>query len=776
MGKASRKKQASSQADRQQADKLESEQTGKLTGLKANRQTSRQADKLVSRQAVHLIIILVIGFLAYSNTFQSPFQWDESDYIVGNPIVKDLGFFAEPSRAEGLPVVNGLMSRYIGYLTFALNYKLNGLNVFGYHLVNLAIHLINAILVYFLVLLTFRTPYFSNQRSAVSSQRAEGTPLNPPLARGESKGGAVDLSPFTIHYSRLFALAVALLFVAHPVQTEAVTYVFQRFASLVSLFYLLSLVLYIKGRIRQAEAKVKNEMKTKKHKELSSAYTFTCFFLSFISAVLAMKTKENAFTLPVIITLYEFLFFSGPLKARVLRLVPFLLTMLIIPMTIMGLESTAGEVISEIRDPGSLGYEELSGSEYLFTQIRVIITYIRLLLLPVNQNLVYDYPVYRSFFTPPVLFSFLFLAALFGAAVWLVYKSRQGARGKGQGEISDQQSAISSQPVEDTPLNPPLSRGEVKRGVFHASRFTLHLSRLIAFGVLWFFITLSVESSVIPIPMVMDEYRLYLPSVGFFIAIMSGATLLVTRFSQKAPLPSGIEGQLQTTFHLSGFTKIAAALFSVIVLALASATYARNALWKDKVSLWEDVVRKSPSSARAYNNLGLAFNEKGLREKAIGMYDRAIALNPRFALAYSNLGVAYARTGRAGMAIENFQKAVSLDPKDVVAYENMARTYGETGQLEKAAENYSRAIALKPYDSAAYQGLGTAYVMMGRLDDALAAYTRFVILSPSDPEAYRSRGIVYAKKGDPRSAREDFEKACSLGSGESCGYLKNGRF
>jgi len=728
MGKASRVKQSSSQ-------------TGKQESLPAGKQADQQAGRLVSRQATHVLIILVIGFLAYSNTFQSPFQWDEADFIVGNPVIKDLGHFADTSGTEGLPVIEGFKSRYIGYLTFALNYKLHGFNVLGYHVVNLAIHLINAILVYFLVLLTFRTPFF--QRPGTGNQ-------GPGIGNQESPVPSPQSPPPAV-----MAFAVALLFVAHPIQTEAVTYVFQRFASLVSMFYMLSLVMYIKGRQIQVEAKVKVEKDANFIRSYSStsALTLTFYLLSLLSAVLAMKTKENAFTLPVIITLYEFLFFTGPMKSRVLRLLPFLLTMLIIPMTIMGLESTAGEVISQIKDPVSLGYEELSRNEYLFTQFRVIITYIRLLFLPINQNLVHDYPIYRSFFTPPVVFSFLFLAAIFGAAVYLIYKTQRTISYQRSKEDS-QQYAVSS--------NDSTTR-QFDNSTFHGSQFTIHDSRLIAFGILWFFITLSVESSIIPIPMVMDEYRIYLPSVGFFIALVAGLVLLLKHSSRF-------------TIHASRFAKIAAALFAVIILGLASATYARNTLWKDKVNLWKDVVLKSPDSTRAYNNLGLAYAEKGWQEKAIDLYKRCIVLDPSFPLAYVNLGVAYARTGQTGMAIENLEKALSLDPKNVVAYANLARAYGEAGQLEKAAENYGKAIALRPYDSAAYHGLGTAYVMLGRLDEALAEYTRFVALSPADPEAYRSRGIVYAKKGDLRSAREDFEKSCSLGSRESCGYLKNGRF
>ncbi|MBI4823436.1 MAG: hypothetical protein HY805_04290 [Nitrospirae bacterium] len=170
-----------------------------------------------NKPTVHLILIALLGILSYSNTFNSPFQWDEDFLIAQNPIVKDLSYFLEPSKAKGFEYYGAFKSRYIGYLTFALNYKLHGTDVRGYHIVNLTIHILNALLVYFLVVLTFRTPYLS-------------------LRGTESR-------------SNLIALFSALLFVSHPIQTEAVTYIFQRLASLCAFFYLLSIVLYIKWRL-----------------------------------------------------------------------------------------------------------------------------------------------------------------------------------------------------------------------------------------------------------------------------------------------------------------------------------------------------------------------------------------------------------------------------------------------------------------------------------------------------------------------------------------------
>jgi Flp pilus assembly protein TadD len=680
--------------------------------------------KITNKPLTHLLLIAVLGLLIYSNTFHSPFQWDEEIYFLENPVVKDLGYFTDTSRAEGLPFYDGLKSRYIGYLTFALNYKLHGFEVLGYHIVNIAIHLINAILVYFLVLLTFHTPFF--------------LPPHPPLAKGRTEEGSL----FTIHYSRFFALAVSLLFVAHPLQTEAVTYIFQRLASLVSMFYLLSLVLYIKGRLQSQSAESKAQRGKNAMRYALGPMLY--YSLSLLSAVLAMKTKENAFTLPVIITLYEFLFFTGPLKSRALRLVPFLLTMLIIPMTLIGIDKPAGEIISQVKDPASLGHLTPTPADYLFAQFRVIVTYIRLLLLPVNQNIFHDFPVYQSFFTPPVFLSFLFLAAVFGFAVYLIYKTR---------------TAISNQRAEDTPLNPPLPRGEVKEVGFHASRFTLHASRLLGFGILWFFITLSVESSIIPIPMVINEYRVYLPSVGFFLALMAGGSLLVQRFSSLSLKKE----------------KLAAAAFVLIVLVLVSATYARNTLWEDKISLWEDVVRKSPNFPLGYNNLGIAYYEKGRNDEAIRMYEHAIALNPRYLDAYMNLGVSYAVTGRLDAAIEKFSAVVAKDPKNDYAYLNLGRAYSDLRRPHEAIEYFRGAIAVNPNNSAAFHGLGTAYARLGHLDDALAAYTRFVELSPHDPEAYRNRALVYQAKGDIANALEDFQQACSLGSRDGCEFLERAR-
>jgi len=108
--------------------------------------------------ALHLPVVALIAFISYSNTFDASFHFDDMRNIISNPIIRDFGNFIEPSRVADHPVLPDFEMKYVGFLTFAMNYGLHGLSVSGVHAVNLLIPVINGFLVYFLVLLTFRIP------------------------------------------------------------------------------------------------------------------------------------------------------------------------------------------------------------------------------------------------------------------------------------------------------------------------------------------------------------------------------------------------------------------------------------------------------------------------------------------------------------------------------------------------------------------------------------------------------------------------------------------
>ena len=643
MSKASRKK------------KLKRENSGEtLPGFPPEDVYSAPFRSFTLKTYLHLLLIAVIGVMAYSNTFHVPFVLDDVAQIQNNQMVKDVHNFL--LALKGHDFASGAYkytpSRFIGYLSFALNYHFSGPSVTGYHVTNLLIHLTNAVLVYFFVQLTFKTPYLNGPEA--------------PL--------------FTIHDSRssgLIALFSALLFVSHPLQTQAVTYVVQRFASLATLFYLLSLVMYIKGRQILVGATVRVEKDPSSNlRPYYSVSALACFILSFVSAVLAMKTKEIAFTLPFVIILYEFIFFTAPLKKKLVFLLPVLLTLIIVPLSVMHSDKPIGEMLSDISEKTRI-QTQLPRWDYLMTEMRVITTYVRLIFLPVNQNLDYDYPVSRSFFGLPVLLSFLFLASLLGAAVYLIYRTQRAKR--------EAQSVESSMP------------------------YALSATRLVAFGIIWFFVTLSVESSFIPIVDVIFEHRVYLPSIGIFISITAGMFIVARRLRKE--------------------TSIVWTLV-LVTLAFSAVTYARNNVWKDGVSLWEDTVKKSPNKARPHNNLGEAYYKFKLFDKAEGEFQAALKIRPDYGIAHNNLGAVYGQTGRLEDAMREYQAATDLIPDSVVARINLGTTYAQLGRLEEAKETFQTAVRTNPGNAIVHNNLGAIYGRMGRTEAAIREYQTAMKLDP----------------------------------------------
>ncbi|MBI4690014.1 MAG: tetratricopeptide repeat protein [Nitrospirae bacterium] len=385
-----------------------------------------------------------------------------------------------------------------------------------------------------------------------------------------------------------------------------------------------------------------------------------------------------------------------------------MLTMLIIPLNFIAVNKSAGEVI---RDAGeALRFQTLmSRWDYLFIQFRVIITYIRLLFFPINQNLDYNYPGYDSFLNPPIFLSFLFLLSILGLGIYLFYRSRVTMH-DARYMIHDEQSTM------------------------HASRITHHALRFIAFGILWFFITLSIESSIIPIADVIFEHRLYLPSIGFIIAL-STALFHILQWAISTTVRQNDNASEQSSSF--SFLPIALPLYcsAALIVLLSFAAYQRNTIWKNEVSLWEDTVSKSPKNSRAHLNLGIGYRSKGLVDEAIEQYRIAVRLKPDCALSYYNLGNAFFDKGYFDRAVKQYKIAIRFKPDYAEAYNNLANAYVEIGWNDIAIEFYRTAIRFKPHCAEAYGNLANAYADKGWNDTAIEYYRAALRLNPGDKVA-----------------------------------------
>src|SRR3990167_1682233 len=226
-----------------------------------------------------MVVFFLLGLLTYSNTFHSPFHFDDEIAIERNPAIRNLSSIT--------PIFKAFNTRFTAGLSFAFNYWLGGLNVFSYRLFNILIHVTSSYLVYILVILLFRTPQLA--------------------------------AHYLSRFSRMMAVTSGLIFLVHPVQTEAVVFLTQRTTLLASVFYLAALIFYLQARLNASR-----------------------FFLaaSFATAVLAVFSKEFTATLPLMIALIEFCFLRpsriNPAK-RALMILPFFLVIFLIPLMFLNI-------------------------------------------------------------------------------------------------------------------------------------------------------------------------------------------------------------------------------------------------------------------------------------------------------------------------------------------------------------------------------------------------------------------------------------------------------
>jgi len=181
-----------------------------------------------------IILISSLGIVVYSNAFHCTFHFDDKYFIIDNYAIRDLGSLK--NIWEYYP------TRFFTFLSIALNYHFNKLDVFDYHVFNLAVHLTSAFLVWWLILLTLSTPQIKGDDKGKSGNKKKT------FVKSEPAFKLSEENPIVKH-AQLIALLVALVFVSHPLQTEAVTYIWQRAASMAALFYLASLCFYIKSRL-----------------------------------------------------------------------------------------------------------------------------------------------------------------------------------------------------------------------------------------------------------------------------------------------------------------------------------------------------------------------------------------------------------------------------------------------------------------------------------------------------------------------------------------------
>lgn len=546
------------------------------------------------------VFVLVI-FASYSNTFTSP------------PFLDDFhSFIAEKSMyIDKLSLSNILalfhtkfgLTRSIPVITFALNHKLGNSNLIYFHLVNIVIHVLAFLSAYFL----------ARQVISVENKRRPG-------AISDTLAGWLPI-------------CIAALWALNPVQTNAVTYLVQRMASLQALFYFLAIGCYCKARMCSPEQVRK-----------AAAWFVGCA----LATLGSLLSKENSFILPVTFALTEVWFFESALIKKTWQRFRTAGWKLWLPVIIFGavfaiyaFDNLYSRIVS--------GYANRSFtmSERLLTESRIVIWYISLLLWPDPGRMSMEHyvDISTSLFSPPTtLLSILAIGGLLAGSIRLRRKYP-----------------------------------------------------LVTFGIIWFFLNLVSESTILPLELVF-EHRLYLPSFGIFLSV---AVLLARGLRSCARKLPEIE-----------YVKLFCS--TVVLLACASAllTFLRNEDWQTTISIQYDGVVKSPELPRTNANFANALLQIGQYEEALKYGELALEkCRPRlesYAVATNAVVAALSNMGRFDEAFERGEKLLADYPKGM-----------DGDSLPLLCLNLAQAYMIKEREADAFRMIEKAYKLIPLLDNSV---------------------------------------------------------
>ncbi len=726
----------------------------------------------VTKTRLWLVFLVFSGLVwtVYSNTLNAPYYFDDFRSITHNPHIRLTEISYEKLIRAAFDSICD--SRPIANISFALNYYFHQYRVAGYHLVNILIHLINGILLYLFIKTTLQLP---SLRSRYDSYE--------PIA--------------------FFA---ALIWLAHPIQIQSVTYIVQRMTSMATMFYLLSFLLYVKGRLAK-----KNGGKW--------FYFISCG----ISWALALASKEISATLPFFILLYEWYFFQelnkSWLKRNSVYIVAILLLLGMITLVYIG-PNPLERILS--------GYERrgFTLGERVLTESRVVIYYISLLIFPRPErlNLLHEFELSRSLLDP--ITTTVSMCTIVGLLVFAFYIAKKAPLVSFSifwffGNLAIESSVIALEIIFEhrtylpsmffcllvavilskcvtcdwlktavlgtsvlvlciwtyqrnlTWSDPAEFWSDVVRKSPHSARAHVGLagaerdkgSYPEAIGNLKRAIDLAPNLTVAYTSMA----NIYIKQGQFDQAIEVSRNALDSypnRYERHAiykAMGTALREQGNTTAALDAHLK-AVELVSTDaeVYDCLGSDYLARSEFDFAIKAYRKALEWDPFAYRVFNNLGMAYAAKGDIRKAAEMYRQAIAIKPDFVRAYSNLGSIYLNYNPK-KAIPLLRKAIELDPTFADAYNNLGLALIKSGIFQPGRARLKRALSLQPNHQDATFNLARLYELTGQYELAVEQYGKSIRLNPDDVNAYQNAGSIYLNHlNNTQKAVRLFQKALSI--------------
>ena len=661
------------------------------------------------RNILSILIILSIAFLSYFNTFTNSFHFDDYTYILKNEGLKE--YFQHPFSFSF--ILSNLNHRSIVFATLFLNHSLDGFNVFGFHVLNLTVHIITCLLIFLIAkeILSINLFLKTSDQSKIK--------LNIPLIS-------------------------ALLFAVHPINTQAITYITGRTTSLAVCFYMASFLFFIKGIMQNLPCKI------------------LFYALSIVFLILGFGSKIIILTVPVMFIVY-YLFFT-PLKAtffkrffesKFIRIIiqtivitsPFILIFMSNHLNLKDIHSfmvdwafflihnmNRGFEFLEILRPflGKLiqigSMDNLGISIYLLTEFKVIVFYyIKMIFFPFNQNIDPDFPVAHGITDAGVALSLGVIVLCLFAGIYFYKKNRLIAFGIFWFFITLLPTS-SILPLRDTAtehrLYLPLA-GFIMTIPLYLNQFIVRYKKS-SFKQLTYFI--------LPV----------------FLLIIVFSTLTVKRnFVWKDEKSLWSDAAEKSPRLSRPFTNLGEA-------------YEKKAAYQKAIDSLKKAISLAPDDEYAHNNLGTVYGKLNQFDLAIKEYLHVLEVNDKFTEAHYNLGKSYEMKGMLDEAVQEYLKTIRQQHDFYQAYFNLASIYSKRKSYKEAISTYQEFLEYKPLYPAAYFELGKIYIKTKKTDMAFSYFSKALKLDSSYVPARIALGNIFMMRGSYDDAEEFFQQVLKL--------------
>ncbi len=524
-----------------------------------------------------VLLFILIGFLLYANTFNNRMFWDDDDIILNNQFVHnfDLPKFFSENQIAGA----GLVSNYWRPLlltVFAIEWQMWGPDPFGYHLINLLFHLANTVLLYSITVKLFR--------------------------------------------KHLLSFLVSLVFLIHPLQTEAVTYVSGLADPLSTFFMFLGIIWYFKYRDLNRPT-IKNKY----------------FRYTIGSYILALLSKDTAVIMPAMLLVADFFFLprEWAIKQRLVKVAKAIWPFFVMAGLYLLLRATALNFQNTFN---------VYGEENLFTEslwirvltfFRAMTEYWQLLFWPTHQHMERSFDIPHSLFLPDVLFGGVLTVTLIVLGIYSIKKYPV---------VSFGIFWFFARLFPNSNLLFPNS-GLIYEHWMYVPMIGIFTS------VIWGFMRFAESLNEKMTNSIFSQYdytKIAIACLVLYMLPLSAKTIARNN-----------DWQDPITFYEQ--TRIYAPDSYRVNNNLAMA-YADAGQHDQAISIYEQAIASNPEAAVAYHNLANSYRDTGQKDLAVKNYELAISKDPDFLFSYNGLAQFYLDEKNYDKAIETLERLKTINP------------------------------------------------------------------------------------------------------------------